>query len=106
MNARQTGVYANSLSIQACNTDDPAMMEQAISLVSQAGSRITPEKLATDSLKRAATRNALRVLKYLLDLGQVDVNTLRADNLMALDTGEPPSLALLEMVAAYGWNGE
>ena len=106
MNARQTALYANSLSIQSCDADDPALMEKAISLVSQAGSRITPEKLATDGLKRAATRNALRVLRYLLDRGQVNVNILRADNLTTLDTCKPPSVVLLETLVAYGWDGE
>lgn len=81
-------------------------MKTAISLLSRAGSRITPEKIATDSLKRAAARNALRVLGYLLELGLVDVNILRADNLTALDTCKPPSLALLDTLASYGWDGE
>lgn len=106
MNPRRTALYANSLSIQSCDADDPAMMERAISLVSHARSRITPEKLAIDGLKRAATRNALRVLRYLLDHGQVDVNILRADNLATLDICKPPSLTLLETLAEYNWDSE
>ncbi|KAK3725871.1 hypothetical protein LTR37_000019 [Vermiconidia calcicola] len=96
-------VHADSLSTQACEADDPAMMEQAISLASQPGSRVTPKKIITDGLKRAARRNSLRVLKYLLDHG-ADVNDLRAGHLMTTDTCKPPSRELLEMVAAYGWD--
>lgn len=89
--------------------DDPALMEEAITLVSRGVGperRSTPEGLVARRLPAAASRNALRVLRYLLDLGLVDVNILRSNDLMARDTCGPPSLALLETVATYGWNGK
>lgn len=103
VDTKASGVHANSLSIQACEANDPAMMEHAISLVSQPGSRFTPEKITTDGLRRAARRTSLRVMRYLLDHG-ADVGTLHASDLMTSDTCKPPSRELLELLVAHGWD--
>ena len=102
-NGRAAGVHANKMSIQACDSDDPAAMEQAISLASQPGLRVAPDKILTDGLKRAARRSALGVMRYLLDHG-ADVNALRANDLMTLETSKPPSHELLELLVAHGWD--
>lgn len=76
-------------SIKALIADDPALMEEAITLVSRGVGperRSTPGGLVARRLPAAASRNALRVLRYLLDLGLLDVNNLHSNDLMARDT--------------------
>ena len=88
--------------VEACKTDDVLLMEQAISLTSQANSFDTAEDVIQYGLKHSAARNAIHVLQYVLDHG-ADAARLAADGIFLGDVDLKPAEAILEILFTHGW---
>ncbi|KAK4617625.1 hypothetical protein CLAFUW4_12566 [Fulvia fulva] len=94
---------AMRLCTEACKTDDVLRMEQAISVASQSGSRFTVQDVVQRGLRRAAARSAVQVLRYVIEQG-VDIKKLVAKDIMINDEPLEPSVEVLEILVAHGWD--
>lgn len=102
-NGTNQRVNLDRLVLEACETDDVSLMERAISLAPHPESRPrrTVQEVLTRGLRYAAARDAINVLKCVLDSG-ADVSQLSASTLFNIN--DRPSQALLEVLITYGWD--
>lgn len=94
---------AMQMSIEACKTDDLSFMQRAITVASQPNSRHSVADVLLRGLKRAAARQAVHVLQYVLDRG-ADVSSLSASDLMSTELSLEPLREVLDVLVAHGWD--
>lgn len=102
-NANNAAVHPARLTIEACKNDDVSLMALAISLASRAESRNTVQEVIQAGLNRSLSRTAPRILSYLLDHG-ADVGTVYPNVIGPREGPGRPSLEMLEMLVAHGWD--
>lgn len=90
----------------ACEKDDPALLDEAISIASSTpGFRFSKQDMVHRSLQRCIGLRAPKVLTYLLEQQDVDVNTVYPNSIFALQKPEArPLLPFLEILLAHGWD--
>ncbi|USW48645.1 Putative ankyrin repeat-containing domain superfamily [Septoria linicola] len=88
---------------EACRNDDVSLMDQAILVALQAESRHAVEDIIQRGLRRSAARGSVDVLRYVLD-HDADVDKLIAKDIMIDDEPLKPSIEVLEMLLAHGWD--
>ncbi len=92
-----------ALAIQASKIDDVSLISQAISVASDPSSKFTAQDITQRGLNYAATRNATRVLAYLLEHG-ADVTTTAAAYVSSQAESVKPSYEVLDVLLTYGWD--
>ncbi|PTB42622.1 uncharacterized protein TrAFT101_008288 [Trichoderma asperellum] len=102
-NANDPAVRPVRLTIEACKNDDVSLMVLAISLASKPESRNTVQEVIQAGLNRSLRRTAPKILSYLLDHG-ADVGTVYAHMIGPSEEPGKPSLEMLEMLIAHGWD--
>nr|POE98584.1 hypothetical protein CFP56_75513 [Quercus suber] len=96
-------VNAMVLCTEACKADNVSLMEQAIAVASMPDSRHAVHDVVQRGLRRSAARNAVHVLRYVLDRG-ADVRDLSAGQITVNDFMLKPSQDVLEILVAHGWD--
>ncbi|KAH8121971.1 hypothetical protein FP744_10009197 [Trichoderma asperellum] len=102
-NANNAAVHPVRLTIEACKNDDVSLMVLAISLASRPESRNTVQEVIQAGLDRSLSRTAPKILSYLLDHG-ADVGTVYPQVIGPREEPGKPSLEMLEMLVAHGWD--
>lgn len=95
-----------ALVVVACRTNDVALMERALSVASQPDSPSSVQQMLCRGLRRAAARNSVDVLKFVLNRG-ANVAQLTAHDTLVRDEHNLPtesSQEALEVVLAHGWD--
>jgi hypothetical protein len=101
--------YAKRMCYAACRTDDVSRMEQAIEQASQSDSPDTANYIINYGLRLSVRRTAIGVLQYVLNHG-ADVESLRGEDVLPIvdefskDDNEKPSMEVLEILIAHGWD--
>lgn len=90
---------------EACEKDDPALLDEAISIASTPGFRFSKPNMIQKGLHGCIGWRAPKVLIYLLEQHGVGVNTVYPNTIYSLEKpGARRLYPFLEVLLAHGWD--
>ncbi|KAK5122766.1 hypothetical protein LTR85_003681 [Meristemomyces frigidus] len=90
---------------EACEKDEPALLNEAISIASTPGSRFSKSDMIQKGLQGCIAWRALRVLTYLLEQQDASADTVYPSTIYSLEKpGARRLLPFLEVLLAHGWD--
>ncbi|KFY39664.1 hypothetical protein V494_03903 [Pseudogymnoascus sp. VKM F-4513 (FW-928)] len=102
---RERRLKPMTLNLAACRADDVSLMEQAISAASKPDSIYPVQYVVQRGLSRSSSMGAVRVLTYLLNhLHGASIAALTASRVTFNEDRDKPSLEVLEILVAHGWD--